>query len=186
LRNVATTTARGPFQQPPGSLQPSALLAQIHRPYASTLIPAGLNSPVLRDTTNDGTGLLDHDRVVEYFTGSGTDYTGAEIILYVFDSAQDAQTFFYVDWVPTENGIPDVQTGGTVDPSGFTASQLAACNTFTVAATHTGISNCYVQWGDVVVKGLTSDTRTPDSASLNMALTLVRSGLLSIGPAIAS
>jgi Protein kinase domain len=186
LRNVATATGPGPVPQPPGSLQPSALLAQVHRPYASTLIPAGLNSPVLRDTTNDGTGLLDHDRVVEYFTGSGTDYTGAEIILYVFDSAQDAQTFFYVYWVPTENGIPDVQTGGTVDPSGFTPSQLAACNTFTVAATHTGISNCYVQWGDVVVKGLTSDTRTPDSASLNMALTLVRSGLLSIGPAIAS
>jgi Protein kinase domain len=186
LHSVATVTARGPFPQPPGSLQPSALLAQIHRPYASALIPAGLNSPVLSDSTNPGTGILDHDRVVEYFPGSGTDYTGAEIILYVFDSAQDAQTFFHEYWVPTENGISDVQTGSTFDPSGFTASQLAACNTWTVAATHTGISNCYVQWGDVVVKGLTSDTRTPDSASLNMALTLVRSGLLSIGPAIAS
>lgn len=91
-----------------------------------------------------------------------------------------------MDWVPYEDGKPDAQTGNTVDPSGFPASQRAECHTFTVAATRTGISECYGQWGDVVVEGLTSDTRTPDSASLNMALTLVRSGLLSIGPAVAS
>jgi Protein kinase domain len=186
LRSVATGTARGPFPQPPGSLQPSGLLAQVHRPYASALVPAGLNSPVLSDFTNEGTGLLDHDRVRQGFSGSGAGYTGAEIAFYVFDSAQDAQKFFYVDWIPYEGGKPDVQTGNTVDPSGFTSSQQAECDTFTVAATRTGISECYAQWGDVVVEGLTSDTRTPGSASLNMALTLVRSGLLSIGPAIAS
>jgi hypothetical protein len=108
------------------------------------------------------------------------------VVFYVFDSAQDAQTFFSVDWVPYENGKPDTQTGGTVDPSGFPDSQQAECDTFTVAATHVGIGECYVQWGDVVVEGLTSNTRNPDSASLNMALTLAKSGLLSVGTAITS
>ena len=186
LRTVARTTVRGPYPQPPGSLQPSALLAQVHSPFASALIPVGLNSPVLSNFTNEGTGLLAHDRVRDYFSGSGADYTGAEIAFYVFDSPQDAQKFFSVDWVPYENGVSDTQTGNPVYPSGFPASQQAACHTFTVAATHTGISNCYAQWGDVVVQGLTSNTRDVTSASMNMALTLARSGLLSIGPAIAS
>jgi hypothetical protein len=186
LRTVARTTARGPYPQPPGSLQPSALLAQVHSPFTSALIPVGLSSPVSSDFTNEGLGLLDNDRVRDYFSGSGVDYTGAEIAFYVFNSSQDAHRFFSVDWVPYENGVSDTQTGNPVYPSGFPASQQAACHTFTVAATHKGISNCYVQWGDVVVQGLTSNTRDATSASMDMALTLARAGLLGIGPAIAS
>jgi len=172
LRAVARTTVRGPYPQPPGTLQPSTLLAQVHSPFASALIPVGLNSPVLSDFTNEGTGLLARDRVRDYFSGYGTGYTGAEIAFFVFDSPQDAKKFFSVDWIPYENGVSDTQTGNPVYPSGFPASQQAACHTFTVAATRTGISNCYVQWGDVVVQGLTSNTRDATSASLNMALTL--------------
>ena len=186
LNSAARATARGPFPQPPGSLQPSDLLAQVHRPFAPSLIPVGLNSPVLSDSKNIGTGLVSSDRVRDLFSGSGKDYTGGEVVFYVFDSSKDAQLFYSVDWVPQEYGQPDAQTGNTFNPSGFAVNQQAVCHTFTVTVTHTGIGECYVQWGDVVVEGLTSNARNPTSASLNMALTLARSGLLSIGPAIAS
>jgi hypothetical protein len=159
LRRVVRATDRGPFPQPPGSLQPSALLAQVHRPFPRALVPAGLNSPVLSDSENVGIGLLLHDRVRDLFSGSGTGYTGTEVVFYVFDSTQDAQAFFSEDWTPYEDGQPDTLTGNGVDPSGFPASQLAECRPFTVAATHVGIGECYVQWGDVVVEGLTSNAR---------------------------
>ena len=33
------------------------------------------------------------------FSGSGKDYTGGEVVFYVFDSSKDAQLLYSVDWV---------------------------------------------------------------------------------------
>ena len=135
-------------------------------------------------------GLLTGEAINVRFSGSGTDYSSSNVAFFVFDSAQDAQSWFSTGLRPYNLGKPDTPTGNTVFPSGFSTDQQAQCRSYSQAAVPAtpaqGVSACYVQWGDVVVEGITKNSLNVSSADMNMAVTLARSGLLSIAQAIAS
>jgi hypothetical protein len=193
LQSVADRSAAA-LPQPPGKyLTAGALMKQLLSPFPAALVPAGLSSPAVFPTTQNTTGLEQHKFIKVSFVGSGPDYTSGSIWFYVFDTAQDAQSYFGARPQPLWYGVADTPTDEVrVPPSGFSSAQQAQCNTYSAPARARplfGASSCVVQWGNVVVWGVSWDNATsanpkPTAADTNMAITLARAGLLRVGQAV--
>jgi len=192
----ATPTRSAPLP-PPGSssLDANALFEQLGSTFAAALVPAGLGSPpTLSQYSNTANlpGLVRNEVIRLTFTGSGSDYTSTHMWFFVFDTAQDAQSWFNNDLHPVDNGQAEIPTGVSFSPSGFSPSQHAQCNNYKQPSGDVaqGTSACFVEWGDVVVAVQTDESATlanpkPQAADLNLALTLARSALLRVGQAVA-
>jgi hypothetical protein len=197
LQSVAEVTPRAALLQPPGALKAAVLFAKLDSAFPAALVPEGLGTaPTIGTYSNPEPGLIGPNKRIEVtFPGSGADYTESYISIYVFDTAQAAQSWF------SENPEPE-DPAGKLDtptyhvpfpPSGFLSSQQIQCNTYSQPAVKgsptKGVSGCYVQWGNVVLSGktkisATASNREPGAADNNMGLTLTWAALLRVGQAI--
>ena len=177
LGSVASTTPKTPSPPPPGSLSPDAQFEQIlNTTISPSLVPEGLTSPrVYNYTAGSGgpSGLVSNSYLELLFDGPGySNFTD----FWVFDSVQDAQTWFNTSPEPsgsTKTNIP-------LDSSGF--SQETDCANYSRPANGStpvlGYSWCDVLWGNVVViGGSTSSTNTQEGDG-DVAVTLARVGVL--------
>jgi len=197
LQNAAEETPPASLPQPPGSLQAGALLAKLDSAFPAALVPEGLSAPAVTTRPQSGApGIISANGDINVgFSGSGgPDYRYAWINFWVFDNAQDAESFF-TGLYPIYIGKAETATNRLpFSPSGFSTSQPERCNTYShpEVSGHLaeGTSTCYVQWGDVVVQGATAKEATPSNpepsaADSNMAVTLAWAALLRAAQAIA-
>jgi len=190
LRSVVGRSAAS-LPRPPGpSLAAGALFKELLSPFPAALVPAGLSSPsvVPESWGYQGRGLEEGKVIQVSFLGSGPDFTGVSMWIQVFDTPQDAQSYFGPGLGPVTGGIVETPTNEIpFPPSGFSSSQQVRCNTYTTPQRPpVGDSTCVAQWGDVVVWGNSWGNASPanpkpTAADTNMAITLVRSALLRVG-----
>lgn len=195
LRSVAAASPTGPPPQPPGPFLDAGLLfQQLLSVYPTALVPAGLGSPLttaVRQAPKYMPSGLEQGKFIRVsFSGSGPDFDSSRISFYVFDTVQDAQS-----WFGTGNITPIYDNGTRLatptdelpfPTSGFSSSEDARCNTYSEAAvggfSAEGVSHCSVLWGDIVVSGVTEKAAFqgpgPSTADSNMAVTLAHSALL--------
>jgi len=196
LRNAAEETPPASLPQPPGSLKAGALYAKLNSAFPATLVPRGLSAPAVSASSLGGArGIVNSangDIRVSFQVSGPADYNSGWIEFWVFDNAQDAESWFNSGLHPTFLGKADTPTNRLPFlPSGFSTSQPERCNTYSNAAGTPagGVSLCYVQWGNVVVDGETGAGGTPGTrpgtGDINMALVLTWAALLRIGQAIA-
>lgn len=191
LQGAAEKTPPAWLPQPPGSLKAGALYANLNSAFPATLVPQGLSEPAV-SVSSPGTapGIVSANGDIRIsFQGSGPDYNSSWIEFFVFDNAQDAQSWF--------NGaqpffMGKAETVLSFFPSGFPTSNPVKCDTYSNAAGTPagGTSVCYVRSGDVVVDGNTGaggtpGNREPGTGDINMALALTWAALLRVGQAIA-
>jgi len=180
LQVVASSSPRTTASVPPGSLSPTALFAQLDSSSPkSYLLPDGLPTPVVTESSagaNPPQGLVNGSSVELSVTGPDTYGDAIDYVnLYVFDSAQDAASWYGIGLTP----IGSSHTGN-IDSSGF--SQPASCGTYSVGPTSTtsalGISFCVVLEGDVVMSSETEMDSTSAYGNQDLAVVLARMGIM--------
>jgi hypothetical protein len=182
LQAVASSSPRSTPPVPPGSLSPAALFTQLDTSAPNSyLLPAGFPTPVVGEISGGTTppqGLVNGS--VVQFSVSGPDTYGDTtdyVDLYVFDSAQDAASWYGIGLTP----IGSTRTG-SLDSSGF--SQNASCGTYSVGATSTtsaaGISSCVVLDGDAVVSSETEVESSSSYGNQDLAVVLVRMAIMDL------
>ena len=127
LRSVASTAPKTPLVPPPGSLSSDAQFEQIRTAaFNTTFVPYGLTNPVVESySAGTGTpaGLINGSYITATFDGPDHDDV---LYFYVFDTAQDAQTWF--NTTPVLHGA--TRTSVPLDCSGF--SQQAQCANYII------------------------------------------------------
>ncbi len=175
--SVAATAPKAPLVPPPGSLNPDAQFAQIRNATFNTAFePDGLTNPVVASFsagTDPPTGLINGSYITATFTGPDHEDV---LYFYIFDTAQDAGTWF--NTTPVLHGA--TTTSVPLDCSGF--SQQAQCANYSLPASGTvpvlGLSQCQVLWGNVVIFGDSESTTNTQAGTGDIAVTLARSGVM--------
>jgi hypothetical protein len=198
LRSVAEVAPRAALPQPPGALKAAALFAELDSAFPAALVPEGLGTaPTVRTVLNPEPGLIGpNKRIAIVFRSLEPDHTFRYEEIFVFDTAQHAQSWFDGSIKPEDPaGKTDTPTNHVpFPPSGFSSSQQIQCNTYSQPAVKgypaKGVSGCYVLWGNVVLDGktrisATAGNRAPGAADSNMGLALTRVALLRVSQAIA-
>jgi TIR domain len=187
LRSIAGTTSPSGLATPPGMTQMagmtgSGLYIALLKPFPAALAPEGLKQPALQPLAAGKappTGQIGGEIQVVF---SGPNAFDA-VQYYVFDTQEHAHS-----WI-----LGGIAPGGGADPrnsncsallSGFPSSQYVTCGTFSQAAAAgsraQGVSLCAVQWGDVVIAGITQRTSNLKGGDTDLAVTLARAGLLRV------
>ncbi len=177
LAKVANSTSDTPVEPPPGSLAPDAQFEQIlNQPFTVGWLPAGLSSPSVQEQdvgTGGPTGLISNSRIVATFNGSNSqDF----LDFYVFDSGQDALTWFN----PPPTPVGSTKTGA-INSSGF--SQQSACGEYVEppangATQEVNLSECDILWGNIVIAANVPSTSATQTESDYLAVNLARAGLI--------
>ncbi len=194
LQQVAAATSQQPLADPPAmtsqiAVTGSDLYASLARDFPTTLMPDMLTSPSVSEESQKIFGLV--NGLVEnkyiYVGFNGPDYLDFEVF-YVFSNPEQASSWFAVLDPEDPTGVYDRPTGTHI-PSGFSSSQQARCGTWSQRAVPgwpaLGVSECFVQWGDVVIVGGSKTKSSLSHGNADLALTLARSGLLRIAQVIA-
>jgi hypothetical protein len=188
LRSVAGATLSSALAPPPGMPQMagmtgSGLYAALRKSFPVALAPEGLKQPAIQSLAAGNappTGQIGGEIEVSF---SGPDDYDA-VQYYVFDTEKHAHSWILQGLRP---GTDRQNTDCSSRLSGFSSSQYVTCGTFSQAAAAgspaEGVSACYVQWGDVVIAGITNSTSNTKGGNTDLAVTLARAGLLRVAQA---
>ena len=183
LQTVAATTSHKPLPDPPAMtsamvMTGSDVYYSLASSFPAALMPSGLSSPNTSQDSYKFSGLINGKYINVNFTGPDE----IDILsFYVFGTPSQARSYFAAVTPSGPTGALD-QATRSYSVSGFSSSQQVKCGTWSQRAVHgtpaLGDSDCFVQWGDVVIDGgnLIASSRTYGNTDL--ALALARSGVL--------
>jgi TIR domain len=191
LQMVAARTSHKPLPDPPAMtsamvMTGSDIYDSLISSFPAALAPSGLSSPSMSQSRSALSGLINGKVIQIDFTGP--DEVDA-LIYYVFGNPSQARSFFdtAAEYGPT--GLPD-QATGSPSVSGFSSSQQVKCGTWSQRAVRGtpafGDSDCWVQWGDIVIDGGNLKTSSLTRGNTDIALALARSGVLRLAQIMGS
>jgi len=192
LQMVATRTSPKQLPDPPAMtsamvMTGSDIYDSLISSFPAALVPLGSHSPNTSQYPDKGvSGLINGKLIQINFTGP--DEADA-LAFYIFETQKQASNYFAAMAPTGPTGAVD-QATGSPSVSGFSASQHVRCGTWSQQAVHgtpaLGDSDCFVQWGDIIIDGGNLITASLTHGNTDFALALARSGVLRLAQIMGS